>query len=207
MVEVTETGPASAMGRIAALMDTRLQATPLQLRMADSAACWRSSPSRSSATVMVLGLLRGEPTEMMVVTAISLAVAAVPESLASRRDPQPRAGRTPDGSTQRYRSTLAGRRNARLHHRHRHGQDGNPHPRSHGGPGGLDASSLGGLLRGGLRAWGQSVAGHSSRGSDSAPDLVELLTAGALCNDAALVPPARPRIHGRGWVTLPRSLC
>ena len=33
------------------------------------------------AVVLVLGLVRGEPLELMLVTAISLAVAAVPESL------------------------------------------------------------------------------------------------------------------------------
>ncbi|WP_260610257.1 HAD-IC family P-type ATPase [Streptomyces sp. WAC06614] len=77
----TATGAASALGRIAALLDTGRDLTPLQRRLA--------SPGRILAVVTIalcvlffaLGLVRGLPPSTMAVPAVSLAVAAVPESL------------------------------------------------------------------------------------------------------------------------------
>ena len=69
------------MGRIAALMGARPGLTPLQRRLSGSAGCWPSGAVVLCAMVLALGLVRGQPVELMVVTAISLAVAAVPESL------------------------------------------------------------------------------------------------------------------------------
>jgi Ca2+-transporting ATPase len=43
---VRDTGPSSALGRIAALMDTRVQPTPLQRRLPAWGARWRSWRSR-----------------------------------------------------------------------------------------------------------------------------------------------------------------
>ena len=78
---VTRTGTSSALGQIAALMDTRVQPTPLQRRLAELGRTLALVAVALSAVVLVLGLARGEPLELMLVTAISLAVAAVPESL------------------------------------------------------------------------------------------------------------------------------
>ncbi|HEY5248363.1 MAG TPA: HAD-IC family P-type ATPase, partial [Dermatophilaceae bacterium] len=78
---VTATGASSTLGRIAALMDTRVEPTPLQRRLAGLGRDLALVAVALSAVVLVSGLLRGEPVELMVVTAISLAVAAVPESL------------------------------------------------------------------------------------------------------------------------------
>ena len=78
---VTATGADSALGRIAALMGSRAQATPLQRRLAGLGRVLALVAVALCALVLVLGLARGEPLELMVVTAISLAVAAVPESL------------------------------------------------------------------------------------------------------------------------------
>ncbi len=78
---VEATGASSAMGRIAALMDTRLEPTPLQRRLAGLGRVLALVAVVLSGVVMVLGLVRGEPLELMLVTAVSLAVAAVPESL------------------------------------------------------------------------------------------------------------------------------
>jgi Ca2+-transporting ATPase len=78
---VTGTGASSALGRIAALLDTRVQATPLQRRLAELGRTLALVAVALCLLVLVLGLVRGEPLELMVVTAISLAVAAVPESL------------------------------------------------------------------------------------------------------------------------------
>ncbi len=78
---VRATGAASAIGRIAALTDTRVQVTPLQKRLAGLGRVLALVAVVLCGLVLALGLLRGQPLELMVVTAISLAVAAVPESL------------------------------------------------------------------------------------------------------------------------------
>jgi Ca2+-transporting ATPase len=78
---VTSTGASSALGRIAALLDTRPHRTPLQRRLAALGRTLAFVAVGLCLVVLVSGLLRGEPAERMVVTAISLAVAAVPESL------------------------------------------------------------------------------------------------------------------------------
>lgn len=78
---VTGTGASSALGQIAALMDSRVQATPLQKRLAELGRVLALVAVALCAVVLVLGLARGEPLELMLVTAVSLAVAAVPESL------------------------------------------------------------------------------------------------------------------------------
>ena len=81
VASVTTTGASSALGRIAALMDSRVEPTPLQRRLAGLGRVLAVVAVALCALVLVLGLARGQPLELMVVTAISLAVAAVPESL------------------------------------------------------------------------------------------------------------------------------
>ncbi|MGZ4634878.1 cation-translocating P-type ATPase [Oryzihumus sp.] len=78
---VSATGAASALGRIAALLTGPPVATPLQRRMAQLSAILAATAVALCAVVLGLGLLRGEPLETMLLTAVSLAVAAVPESL------------------------------------------------------------------------------------------------------------------------------
>jgi len=81
VASVTTTGASSALGRIAALMDSRVEPTPLQRRLAGLGRVLAVVAVALCTLVLVLGLARGQPLELMVVTAISLAVAAVPESL------------------------------------------------------------------------------------------------------------------------------
>src|SRR6185437_7031866 len=78
---VTATGAASAMGRIAALMGGRHGLTPLQRRLAGVGRVLAIAAVALSVIVLVTGLARGQGAELMVITAISLVVAAVPESL------------------------------------------------------------------------------------------------------------------------------
>jgi P-type Ca2+ transporter type 2C len=78
---VTATGAASAMGRVAALMTAPSGLTPLQRRMAGVGRALAAAAVVLCAVVLVVGLARGQPAELMVITAISLVVAAVPESL------------------------------------------------------------------------------------------------------------------------------
>ena len=78
---VTATGADSAMGRIATLLGTAAGLTPLQRRLVGLGRVLAAVAVALCAVVLALGLLRGQPLELMVVTAISLVVAAVPESL------------------------------------------------------------------------------------------------------------------------------
>ncbi|HET6214604.1 MAG TPA: HAD-IC family P-type ATPase, partial [Micromonosporaceae bacterium] len=76
------TGPASALGRIAALVaTTRPGPTPLQRRLAALGRFIGAAVVLLSAAVFGLGLLAGRPVVDMAITAVSLVVAAVPESL------------------------------------------------------------------------------------------------------------------------------
>ncbi|MFB7616812.1 cation-translocating P-type ATPase [Kitasatospora sp. NPDC056181] len=78
---VTATGTDSALGRIAASLHPRPRATPLQQRLAGLGRVLALVTVALCLVVFVLGLARGQAPEAMAVTAISLAVAAVPESL------------------------------------------------------------------------------------------------------------------------------
>ncbi|HEY9368196.1 cation-translocating P-type ATPase [Streptomyces sp.] len=78
---VTATGAYSALGRIAALLDERREPTPLQRRLAALGRVLAAVTLALCVLVFALGLMRGLPLGTMAVTAISLAVAAVPESL------------------------------------------------------------------------------------------------------------------------------
>ncbi|MFJ1566491.1 cation-translocating P-type ATPase [Streptomyces erythrochromogenes] len=78
---VRATGPDSALGRIAALLDTKREPTPLQHRLASLGRILAFVTVALCLVVFGLGLVQGLPLGIMAVTAISLAVAAVPESL------------------------------------------------------------------------------------------------------------------------------
>jgi Ca2+-transporting ATPase len=78
---VTATGAASSVGRIASLMAAASPATPLQRRMATLSSQLAVAAIVLSSAVLILGVLRHEPFEAMVLTAVALVVAAVPESL------------------------------------------------------------------------------------------------------------------------------
>lgn len=78
---VTAIGAASATGRIAGLLDRRTGPTPLQRRLVDIGRLLAAVTVVLCVVVFALGLVRHQPLELMLVTAISLAVAAVPESL------------------------------------------------------------------------------------------------------------------------------
>ncbi|MEV1243418.1 cation-transporting P-type ATPase [Nonomuraea sp. NPDC049750] len=78
---VTAVGAASASGRIASMMVKGAGLTPLQQRLMGVGRLLAGVTVLLSAVVLALGLVRGQPVELMVVTAISLVVAAVPESL------------------------------------------------------------------------------------------------------------------------------
>ncbi|WP_030270959.1 cation-translocating P-type ATPase [Streptomyces sp. NRRL B-24484] len=78
---VTATGADSTLGRIAVSLHPRPQRTPLQRRLAGLGRVLAAVTLVLCAVVFAVGLVRGQDLETMAVTAISLAVAAVPESL------------------------------------------------------------------------------------------------------------------------------
>jgi Ca2+-transporting ATPase len=81
LARVTATGSRSALGQIAGMLHPQERATPLQHRMTQLSRYLAAGAVGLCTLVMGLGLLSGEPFELMLLTAVSLAVAAVPESL------------------------------------------------------------------------------------------------------------------------------
>jgi Ca2+-transporting ATPase len=78
---VTGTGTDSTLGRIAGLLTESSVSTPLQRRMSQLSLAIAGAVAVLCIVVLVVGLLRGQPWETMLLTTVSLAVAAVPESL------------------------------------------------------------------------------------------------------------------------------
>lgn len=79
---VTSTGSASALGRIAELIaSTPVEPTPLQQRLTRLSRLLVGVVLAVTVVVLAIGLMQGRPFVEMLVVAVSLAVAAVPESL------------------------------------------------------------------------------------------------------------------------------
>ncbi len=84
LAEVTATGMATELGRIARLLSSAEQpTTPLQARLAKMARTLLYVCLGAVAAVFALGALRGEPWLDLLLSSVSLAVAAVPEGLAA----------------------------------------------------------------------------------------------------------------------------
>src|SRR5918999_1478839 len=79
---VTGTGMATELGKIAAMIQTaNREQTPLQRRLDQVGKVLALAALVIVGVVFALGLLRGEDLQLMFLTAVSLAVAAVPEGL------------------------------------------------------------------------------------------------------------------------------
>jgi P-type Ca2+ transporter type 2C len=82
VAEVTRTGSDSGLGKIAALIaGAGLRPTPLQRRLKRLSHVLVIAVLSLAGLVFVLGLLRGEAVVDMLILAVSLSVAAIPESL------------------------------------------------------------------------------------------------------------------------------
>ena len=79
---VTETGMRTELGRIASMIQgVEQEQTPLQLRLDRLGRVLAHSALVLVAVIVVVGLVRGEALQELLLTAVSLAVAAVPEAL------------------------------------------------------------------------------------------------------------------------------
>ena len=79
---VVATGMATELGRIATLLQSATEGqTPLQRRLAHFGKRLALAALGICAIVFAAGMLRGEPLVLMFLTAVSLAVAAIPEAL------------------------------------------------------------------------------------------------------------------------------
>jgi len=79
---VVATGPETELGRIAELMrESKRPRTPLQRRLARFGRRLSAAAIAICVLILVTGLARGEPPLLMLLTAVSLAVAAIPEAL------------------------------------------------------------------------------------------------------------------------------
>ena len=186
---VTRTGAHSAMGQIASALAAAPGLTPLQRRLARLGRTLAAIAALLCLVVMTIGLVRGQPTELMLVTAISLVVAAVPESLpavvtlslalGARRMTARHAivRRLPAVETLGAVTVIASDKTGTL----------------------TEGAMLAELLwtdghqatvtGAGFAPHGQIVDDAGPIGAANAPALVHLLTAAVLCNDADLQPP------------------
>src|SRR6516162_7182140 len=174
------------MRRVAALLGAEPGLTPLQRRLAGVGRVLAVVAVVLCAIVLAIGLARGQPAELMVIAAISLVVAAVPESLpavvtlalalGARRMSARNAliRRLPAVETLGSVTVLGTDKTGTL-------TEGNMVVRRLWTPNGGDAevSGAGYGPDGELTRLGLPVD------PGQAPDLGRLLTAGALCNDAA----------------------
>ncbi|MEM9265156.1 MAG: cation-translocating P-type ATPase [Cyanobacteria bacterium P01_F01_bin.13] len=79
---VTETGMGTEIGHIARMLQSvETEATPLQKRLAQLGKALGAGAIAISLVIAAMGLLQGEPLRRMLLTAVSVAVAAVPEGL------------------------------------------------------------------------------------------------------------------------------
>ncbi|MFJ8160075.1 cation-translocating P-type ATPase [Streptomyces sp. NPDC096136] len=185
----TATGAASALGRMAALLDGGHEPTPLQRRLASLGRVLALVTIALCVLVFALGVLRDLAPGTMAVTAISLAVAAVPESLpavvtlalalGARRMAARGAlvRRLPAVETLGSVSVLATDKTGTL-------TEGRMVVQHLWTPsGGADVSGTGYAPHGELTRAGRLLTPEALR------PLRELLTTAALCNDAVLKPP------------------
>ncbi|GAU69798.1 cation-transporting ATPase [Streptomyces sp. NBRC 110611] len=189
-VVVTATGAESALGRIASLMGAAPGLTPLQRRLARFGRVLAAVIVALCTLVLALGLVGGQPVELMIVAAISLAVAAVPESLpavvtlalalGARRmaDRHAIVRRLPAVETLGSVTVIATDKTGTL-------TEGRMAAERLWTPHG-EATALGT----GYEPEGLVVRDGKTVTTGDAPDLAALLRVALLCNDAALEPPS-----------------
>ncbi|MBU1225648.1 MAG: cation-translocating P-type ATPase [Actinobacteria bacterium] len=80
---VANTGQATQVGRIAGVLSKKEPPTPLQIELDKVGRRLAVLAVATAAVVFATGMVRGKPAEAMFLTAVALAVAAIPEGLAA----------------------------------------------------------------------------------------------------------------------------
>lgn len=198
LARVSGTGAFSALGQIATLLDGRVQSTHLQKRLAGLGRILALAAVALCGLVFALGLARGQSLELMTITAISLAVAAVPESLpavvtlslalGARRMASRNAvvRRLPAVETLGSVTVLATDKTGTLT------QAKMVVEQLWTGRGTLEVSGNGCAPTGQFRSHGTQLD------VTAADDVLDMLRACVLCNDAALVAPTEPSTTWQG---------
>ncbi|MFV1971115.1 MAG: cation-translocating P-type ATPase, partial [Acidimicrobiia bacterium] len=79
---ITDTGMTTEIGKIASMMQSvQEERTPLQRRLDSLGKVLAAAASVLVVIIFVLGLFRGDDTETLLLTSVSLAVAAIPEAM------------------------------------------------------------------------------------------------------------------------------
>ena len=135
---VTGTGMKTELGKIAGMIqEIEHETTPLQKKLEQFGKWIVYLCFVLVGLVFLLEWLRGGKVIDMFLTAVSLAVAAIPEGLPGRRHHRPGPGRPADGQAPRPDPEAAVRGDAGLRHGHLLGQDRDPDPERDDGPGRL----------------------------------------------------------------------
>ena len=142
---VVGTGMDTELGRIARLLRTEDEVrTPLQKRLAHFGRVLSLAVLGICALLFVVGVLRGEPRMLMALTAISLAVAAIPEALPAVVTVALALGARRLVGQERPDPQTAGGRNPRIGHLYLLGQDRHAHPQPYARRGAMGADKVAG---------------------------------------------------------------
>ena len=133
---VTATGMGTEIGRIAGLLRSSPdEKTPLQRQLDDLAHSLAKLAGVIVALVFAIGLVRGEDVSDLLLTAVALAVASIPEGLPAVTAVTLAIGVSKMAKQQRHREASGQRRDARLHHGDLQRQDRHADPEPDDGRG------------------------------------------------------------------------
>ena len=136
---VVATGMATELGQVAGLLKAhQAPRTPLQKRLAVLGRRLAAASVVICAIVFAAGVARGEDVSVMFLTAVSLAVAAIPEALPAVVTIALAFGAQRMVQQKALVAEASGGRDAGLGHGHLHRQDRHPDPEPDAGRAGVD---------------------------------------------------------------------
>jgi P-type Ca2+ transporter type 2C len=184
---VVATGMATELGRLAELLQRQPPGpTPLQRRLAALGRVMAAAALVVCAVVFAVGVARGEPVERMFLSAVSLAVAAIPEGLPAVVTVALALGARRMAAPPRPGPQAACGGDARLDDGDLLGQDRHPDPEPHAGRAGLDpGGDLSGQRRWVRAGWCRHTRGRGRTGRRRAAGAADQGGGGLQRRDAA----------------------